>query len=80
MNNQHEWASKASQIWAVIVIQKGQGGRSTIINSSQRGLFEQGATYYNHKLKWFPSGQRLNVTIRLSPKGRRMVQEIRVKS
>lgn len=64
--------------WATLVVTKGVGGRSRILNSSNRGLFAQGATYYNHGLKGFEQGSRLNVVVRLSAKGRRMVQEIYV--
>lgn len=62
-----------------MVVQKGQGGRATILNSSQRGLFSQGDRYYNHRLKDLPKGVVVNVVVRLSAKGRRMVQELRMK-
>lgn len=62
--------------WATLVVAKGVGGRSRILNSSKRGLFAQGATYFNHGLKGFERGATLNVVVRLSAKGRRMVQEI----
>lgn len=63
--------------WATIQIRKLVGGRSQIVNSSQRGLFEVGQGYYNHRLKGYDYGDRLNVVVRLSATGRRMVQEIK---
>lgn len=66
----------SEQTWATIVVEKWQGGRSFIVNESGRGLFERGATYYNHQLKQYPKGTRLNVVVRLSKTGRRMVQKI----
>lgn len=71
MNEQREYAT--------IQVVKRKGGRSRITNHSHRGIFFYGATYYNHQLKGYPENAALNVTIRLSPTGRRMVQEIREK-
>jgi hypothetical protein len=68
-----------SREWATLVVAKGQGGRAKIINSSQRGLFREGDSYFNHRLHAYPKGSRLNVVVRLSATGRRMVQDIRVK-
>lgn len=65
--------------WATLVIRKRAGGRAEILNSSQRGLFQAGQTYYNHNLKEYPSGAILNVVVRLSAKGRRMIQDLYVK-
>jgi hypothetical protein len=65
--------------WATLVVEKWQGGRAIVVNSSERGLFERGDWYFNHKLYEFGRGDRLNVVVRLSPKGRRMVQKITVK-
>ena len=62
--------------WGTLVVQKTVGGRAVIQNSSQRGLWSQGEKYYNHNLKNFPPGSLLGVVVRLSPKGRRMVQQI----
>jgi len=64
--------------WATLVVTKGVGGRSRILNTSNRGIFNQGATYYNHSLKGFPTGARMNVVVRLSKTGRKMVQELYV--
>lgn len=63
--------------WATIQIKKLKGGRSRIVNSSQRGLFHFGQPYYNHRLKGYNYGEHLNVVVRLSATGRRMVQEIK---
>lgn len=69
MNNQQQWAT--------IQVIKMKGGRSLIVNTSQRGLFYLGERYYNHRLKMYPDYSKLNITIRLSKCGRRMVQEIK---
>jgi hypothetical protein len=66
--------------WATIVVMKHKGGRSFILNESKRGLFITGAVYYNHRLKAYEPGTFLNVVIRTSATGRRMVQEIVVKN
>lgn len=68
------------EIWATMVVFKCAGGRAVILNESKRGLFNQGGIYYNHRLKDFPRGCYINVTVRLSKTGRRMVQELRVLS
>jgi hypothetical protein len=65
--------------WATLVVVKGRGGRGRIVNSSQRGLFEAGERYFNHRLKAYQEGSRVNVVVRLSRTGRRMVQEIKVR-
>lgn len=62
--------------WATLVVVKRKGGRGIIKNHSQRDLFRFGQGYYNHRLKGYPEGTRLNVVVRLSKAGRRMVQEI----
>lgn len=68
------------QEWATIVVGKlNNGGYSLILNDSQRGLFQAGQRYYNHQLKQFGEGEIVNVVIRLSPTGRRMIQKITVK-
>jgi hypothetical protein len=67
------------ETWATLVVDKRVGGRSVIVNSSQRGLFNSGSPYYNHQLKQFPPGSRLNVVIRLSVSGRRMIQGFKLK-
>jgi hypothetical protein len=68
-----------NRVWYTMVVRKGTGGRSIILNQSKRGLFTEGERYYNHQLKLLPKGSVVNVTIRLSPTGRRMVQELRIK-
>lgn len=68
------------QQWATIVVGKtNNGGYSLILNDSQRELFHSGERYYNHQLKQYPEGEILNVVIRLSKTGRRMIQKITVK-
>lgn len=65
--------------FATLVILKRKGGRSTVLNSSKRGYFAQGQTYYNHKLKEFAEGDRLNVVVEHSKTGRRMVRELYIR-
>lgn len=65
--------------WATLVLHKVKGGRAVVLNESQRGLFHRGQRYFNHRLKVFPEGLTLNVVVRLSKTGRKMVQEIHVK-
>jgi hypothetical protein len=63
--------------YATLVVQKRKGGYATILNSSQRGLFHSGQCYFNHQLKTAAGvGEVINVVVRLSVTGRRMVQEI----
>jgi hypothetical protein len=68
--------NKSTASWATLVVHKGQGGRALILNKSERGLFSRWERYYNHKLKEYPAGSILNVVVRLSETGRRMVQAI----
>lgn len=70
---------KDNQIWATLVVRTRNAGRSVILNSSQRGIFKEGAIYFNHQLKAFKEGMKVNVTIRLSKTGRRMVQGFLIK-
>lgn len=66
--------------WATLQVGKlNHGGYALILNGSQRGLFQSGDKYYNHQLKQYGEGEILNVVIRLSPTGRRMIQSIKVK-
>lgn len=65
--------------FATLVIRKRKGGRSTVLNTSKRGYFSEGQTYYNHKLKDYPEGATLNVVVEHSPRGRRMVRELYIK-
>lgn len=67
------------RVWATLVVEKWQGGRAIVVNGSERGLFGKGEWYFNHKLYEYEKGDRLNVVVRLSPKGRRMVQKITLK-
>lgn len=69
----------SNETWATLVVVKGKGGRGVVQNASGRGLFRQGEKYYNHRLKAVPEGARVNVVVRLSACGRRMVQELTVK-
>ncbi len=62
--------------WATLVVFKYKGGRAVIVNGSERGLFSSGDRYYNHQLRGYPDGAKLNVVVRLSDTGRRMVQRI----
>lgn len=62
--------------WLTMVVHKYRGGRAIVTNNSQRGLFVMGDVYYNHRLRSYPDNSILNVVIRLSEQGRRMVQEI----
>ncbi len=72
------WATKSPRTWATLVIEKQQGGRAVIINESKRGLFYWGEKYFNHRLVEYERGSRLNVVVRLSATGRRMIQAIKV--
>lgn len=65
--------------WATMTVLKLVGGRSVILNESQRGLWGFDDGYYNHRLKGYPVFSVLNVTFRLSAKGRRMVKQIKEK-
>ncbi len=65
--------------WATMVVARVSGGRCMLVNSSERGLFRFGEQYFNHQLKHYPKGTVLNVVVRLSPKGRRMIQKVSVK-
>ena len=65
--------------WATIVVLKGKGGRGWIVNESKRELWLTDTVYYNHRLKAYQPGDILNVVIRTSAKGRRMVQKITVR-
>jgi hypothetical protein len=67
-------------MWATLVVYKKRGGRGLIVNSSQRGLFNFGDRYYNHQLKFIPDGSIVNVVVKLSPKGRRMIKELRIRA
>ena len=65
--------------WATIVVLKGKGGRGWIVNASKRELWLTSEVYYNHRLKAYEVGSILNVVIRTSATGRRMVQKITVR-
>lgn len=68
-----------NRTWATIRVMKLKGGRSVVLHDSQRGLFQAGDMYYNHNLKHYPYHTVLDVVVRYSPKGRRMVQAIHQK-
>jgi MoxR-like ATPase len=65
--------------YAVLKVHKIDNGfRGIILNKSDRGLWEYGGEFFNRKLHPYTAGTELNVTVRISPSGRRMVQKVEI--
>ena len=68
--------SNAGQ-WGVAKILKTDNGYNGVIqNDSERGLWVKGEGIFNRQFHPFPKGTLMNVTIRISAGGRKMVQKV----
>jgi hypothetical protein len=71
--------SIAKKEFAVLTVLKvDRAYRSTILNDSERGLWKKGEKFFSRQLKSYAPGTVLNVTIRLSETGRKMVQKVEI--
>lgn len=63
--------------YATLVVRKTDNGyNGVVMNDSDRGLFKRGDNIFNRKLHPFPAGSKLNVVVKFSKVGRRMVQKV----
>lgn len=70
-------SSKPEVQMATIVMEKmDDGNRAKALNSSSRGLWQEGDVIQNNNFLPFPKGTRLRVLVSISETGRKMVQSI----